>query len=100
LGVWSNSIPINSKKSHTELNGPHYTELKTLNLNPGFEFQQLLLSLKHVINLVMRIRDTGCHSLAAKWALLHHVDKSWFKFETAISNAGLWTSPDVGTRWS
>jgi hypothetical protein len=36
----------------TELNGPHYTEL---------EFQQLLGSLKHVINLVMQIRYTGCH---------------------------------------
>jgi hypothetical protein len=35
---------------------------KTLNLNPGFDFQQLLVSLKHVINLVIRIRDTGCHS--------------------------------------
>jgi hypothetical protein len=46
----------------TELNGPHYTELKTSNLNPSFEFQQLLVSLKHVINLVMRIRDTGCHT--------------------------------------
>ena len=37
---------------------------------------------------------------AAKWALLHHVDKSWFKFETAISDVCLQTSPDVGTRWS
>jgi hypothetical protein len=36
--------------------------LKTSNLNPGFEFQQLLVSLKHVINLVMRIRDMGCHT--------------------------------------
>jgi hypothetical protein len=35
--------------------------LKISNLNPGFEFQQLLVSLKHVINLVMQIRDTGCH---------------------------------------
>jgi hypothetical protein len=29
--------------------------------------------------------------------LLHHVDESWFKFETAISDVRLWTSPDVGT---
>jgi hypothetical protein len=36
--------------------------LKTLNLNPGFEFQQLSVSLKHLINLVMWIRDTGCHN--------------------------------------
>jgi hypothetical protein len=35
--------------------------LKTLNLNPGFEFQQLLVSLKYVINLVMWIRDMWCH---------------------------------------
>jgi hypothetical protein len=59
LGVWSNLILINSEKSHTECNGPHYTELETLNLNPDFEFQQLLVSLKHVINLIMWIRDTG-----------------------------------------
>jgi hypothetical protein len=39
--------------------------LKTSNLNPGFEFQQLLVSLKYVINLVMRIRDTGCHTSSA-----------------------------------
>jgi hypothetical protein len=37
----------------TELNDPHYTELKTLNLNLDFEFQQLLGSLKHVINIIM-----------------------------------------------
>jgi hypothetical protein len=36
--------------------------LKTSNLNPDFEFQQLLVSLKHVIDLVMWIRDIGCHS--------------------------------------
>jgi hypothetical protein len=57
------SIPINSKKLQTELNGPHYTKLETTNLNPNFEFQQLLVSLKHVINLVMRMRDTGCHNV-------------------------------------
>jgi hypothetical protein len=61
LGVWSNSIPINYEQLQTELNGPHYIELETSNLNPNFEFQQLLVSLKHVTNLVMRIRDTGCH---------------------------------------
>jgi hypothetical protein len=38
---------------------------KTSNLNPGFEFQQLFVSLKHVINLVLRIRDTGCHNRPA-----------------------------------
>jgi hypothetical protein len=27
LGVWSKSIPINSEKLLTELNGPHCTEL-------------------------------------------------------------------------
>jgi hypothetical protein len=35
--------------------------------------------------------------LAAEWAFLHHVDESWFKFETTISNVCLWTSPDIGT---
>jgi hypothetical protein len=36
--------------------------LKTLKLNLGFEFHQLLVSLKYVINLDMQIRYTGCHS--------------------------------------
>jgi hypothetical protein len=35
--------------------------------------------------------------LAAEWDLLHHVDKSWFKFETAIFVVRHWTSLDVGT---
>jgi hypothetical protein len=66
--VWSYSTPINSEKSQTGLNGPHYTEFENLNLNPGFEFQQLLVSLKYVINLVMWIRDMGCHRTVP-----HHV---------------------------
>jgi hypothetical protein len=57
--VWSNSIAINYKKSQTELNGTHYIELETSNLNSGFKFQQLLVYLKHVINLVMWNRDMG-----------------------------------------
>jgi hypothetical protein len=32
LGVWSKSIPVNSKKLTTELNGPHYTELGRLRI--------------------------------------------------------------------
>jgi hypothetical protein len=36
-------------------------KLKTLNLNPYFEFQQLLGSFKDVINIIMWIRDTGCY---------------------------------------
>jgi hypothetical protein len=35
--------------------------------------------------------------LAAEWALLHHVDESWFKFKAAISDVRLRTRPDVGT---
>jgi hypothetical protein len=37
-------------------------KLKTSNLNLDFEFQQLLGSLKHVINIIMWIRGTGCYS--------------------------------------
>jgi hypothetical protein len=36
--------------------------LKTSNLNPDFESQQLLGSLKHVINIVMRIWDMRCYN--------------------------------------
>jgi hypothetical protein len=35
--------------------------------------------------------------LAAEWDLLQHVDESWFKFKTTISDIRLWTSPNVGT---
>jgi hypothetical protein len=62
LGVWSKSIQNNSKKILTELNGPHCTEQKILNLNTDFEIQQLLGSVKHVINIIIWIRDTGCHN--------------------------------------
>jgi hypothetical protein len=61
LRVGTNSTPINSEKSTMELNGPHYTEQKTLNLTLDLEIHQHLGSLKHVINLIMWIRDTGCY---------------------------------------
>jgi hypothetical protein len=32
LGVWSNSAPINLKKSTTELNDPHFTGVKGLQI--------------------------------------------------------------------
>jgi hypothetical protein len=35
--------------------------------------------------------------LAAEWALLDHVDESWFKFEIAISDVQLRINPDAGT---
>jgi hypothetical protein len=38
--------------------------------------------------------------LAAEWALLHHVDESWFKFETVIFDIRFRTNHDVGTGWS
>jgi hypothetical protein len=59
--VWSDSAPINSKKSLTELNGPHCTELKTSDLTLDLEIHQHLGSLKHVINIIMWIRDTRCY---------------------------------------
>jgi hypothetical protein len=36
--------------------------LKTLNLNLDFEIQQLLGSLKHVINIIIQIRDMWCYT--------------------------------------
>jgi hypothetical protein len=58
---WSNSIPLNSEKSTTELNGPHFTDWKTSNLTLDLEIQQHVLSLKHVINIIIWIRDTRCY---------------------------------------
>jgi hypothetical protein len=46
---------------------------------------------------VLKMSISILRGLAAEWALLHHVDESWFKFETAISNVCLWTCPNVGT---
>jgi hypothetical protein len=63
LRVWTNFVPLNSEKSTTELNGPHFTEKsKTSNLTLDLKIQQHLGSLKHVINIIMWIRDTGCYS--------------------------------------
>jgi hypothetical protein len=62
LGVCPNFIPINSEKKLTELNGPHFTEIETSNLNLDFEFQPLLGTLKHVFNIIMWIRDMGCYN--------------------------------------
>jgi hypothetical protein len=36
LGVWFNSIPINSEKLLTEVNGPHYTELGNFEFKSRF----------------------------------------------------------------
>jgi hypothetical protein len=46
---------------------------------------------------VLNMSISFLQGLAAEWALLHHVDKSQFKFETAIFDVRLQTSPDVGT---
>jgi hypothetical protein len=62
LEAWSKSIPVNSEKLVTELNGPHCTEL--LNLNSDFEIQQHLESLKLVFNIIIWIRDMRCYSAA------------------------------------
>jgi hypothetical protein len=62
LRVGTNSAPINSEKSTSELNGPHFTEFGRLNLTLDLEIHQYLGSLKHVINIIMWIRNTGCYS--------------------------------------
>jgi hypothetical protein len=59
LRVGTNSAPINSEKSASELNGPHFTEFGRLNLTLDLEIHQYLGSLKHVINIIMWIRNTG-----------------------------------------
>jgi hypothetical protein len=46
---------------------------------------------------VLKMSISILRGLAVEWALLHHIDESWFKFETAISDVRLKTSPDVGT---
>jgi hypothetical protein len=63
LRVWSEYAPINSEKSTTELNDPHFTEIGTLRiLTLDLEIYQHLGSLKHVINIIMWIRDMGCYN--------------------------------------
>jgi hypothetical protein len=46
---------------------------------------------------VLKMSISILRGLATEWALLHHVDESWFKFQTAISDVRLQTSPDIGT---
>jgi hypothetical protein len=38
---------------------------------------------------VLKMSISILQGIAAEWALLHHVDESWFKFETAISDVRL-----------
>jgi hypothetical protein len=49
---------------------------------------------------VLKMSISVLRGLAIEWALLHHVDESWFKLETTISDVHLQTSLDVGTGWS
>jgi hypothetical protein len=37
-------------------------KLKTSNSNLDFDFQQLLRSVKHMINIIIWIRDMGCYT--------------------------------------
>jgi hypothetical protein len=44
---------------------------------------------------VLKMRISILRGLAAEWTLLHHVDESQFKFEAAISDVRLRTSPYI-----
>jgi hypothetical protein len=46
---------------------------------------------------VLKMSISIIRGLTAEWALLHHVDESWFKLKIVISDVRLWTSSDVGT---
>jgi hypothetical protein len=46
---------------------------------------------------VLKMSISILRGLAVEWALLHHVDESWFKFKTAISDVSLQTRLNVGT---
>jgi hypothetical protein len=46
---------------------------------------------------VLKMRISILRGLTAEWALLHHVDESWFMFKTTISDIHLQTGPDIGT---
>jgi hypothetical protein len=46
---------------------------------------------------VLKMSINIIRGLATEWALLHHVNLSWFKFETAISDVCIQTSSDIGT---
>jgi hypothetical protein len=64
LRVGTNSSPINSEKSTTELNDPHFSESQnTSNLTLDLEIHQHLGSLKYVINIIIWIKDTGCYNI-------------------------------------
>jgi hypothetical protein len=47
-----------------------FQNLKTSNLTLDLEFHQHLGSLKHVINIIMWIRDMGCYRIEDDWVAL------------------------------
>jgi hypothetical protein len=62
--VWSNSILLNSKKSTTSLMVHTLQKLKDIEFKSRFRNSTTLRSLKHVINIIIWIRDTGCYTNA------------------------------------
>jgi hypothetical protein len=49
------------------------------------------------LHIVLNMSISILWGLAVERALLVHVDESWFKFETSISDIRLQTSPNIGT---
>jgi hypothetical protein len=65
--VWSNSIPIKSQKLLTGLIGRHYTETCKLRIQILIlKSIEILGSLKHVINIILKIRCMECYSCYMK----------------------------------
>jgi hypothetical protein len=46
---------------------------------------------------VLKMSISIFQGLVTEWALIHHVDESWFKIEAAISDVHLQNSSNFGT---
>jgi hypothetical protein len=64
LSVWTNSIHLIRKNRQLSLMVHTLQKLEDFKLKLRLEIQQHLGSLKHVINIIIWMRDTGCYSLA------------------------------------
>jgi hypothetical protein len=80
LDIWSNSIPINSQNLLTEPISPHYIETYKLRIQILIlKSNELLASLKYVINIILQIIYMGVTVNVDTCSLLDWYLRGWMR---------------------